>query len=91
VPEYGAGLLVTHVQASPPVLLPYAPAGSASSTQATSVAGGGDGGEGGGGGTMLVTVTVTLGAVAVFPAASRATAVRVCAPSAAVVESHETV
>src|SRR5439155_27233591 len=41
-------------------------------------------------GGLLSTVTLTAAAVAVFPALSRATAVRVCAPSHAVVVSHET-
>jgi hypothetical protein len=36
VPETGAGLLETHVQASPPLPPPWAPAGIASSTQTTS-------------------------------------------------------
>src|SRR5438132_7883952 len=42
-----------------------------------------------GGGGVFETVTVTLAEVAVFPAASRATAVRVCAALVAVVVSHE--
>src|SRR5437879_13874527 len=43
------------------------------------------------GGVVSATVTLTAAAVAVFPAASRATAVRVCAPLLAVVVFHERV
>ncbi len=43
----------------------------------------------GAGGAELSTVTLTAAEVPVFPAASDATAVRLCAPSAAVVVSHD--
>src|SRR5438309_11088657 len=42
-------------------------------------------------GAVLSTVTLTAAEVVVLPAASRATAVRVCAPSATLVVSQETV
>ncbi len=41
------------------------------------------------GGGVLSTVTLTAAAVPVLPAASNAWAVRLCAPSAAVVVSHD--
>src|SRR3989441_8483447 len=43
-----------------------------------------------GGVVSFATVTLTAAAVAVFPAASRATAVKLCAPFAAKVVFHET-
>jgi len=78
VPENGVGLAVIQVQPSPPVPLPLAPAGSASSNQTAVLA------------AVLLTVTLMTDAVAVLPARSRATALRVCGPFAAAVESHVT-
>src|SRR5689334_12968642 len=86
VPKAGAGLVVTQFHASPPSALPVAPAGNASSSQTKSLVVLVDGG--GvvvGGGVFvpvvaLLTLTVTTVALAMLPAASRATALSVCEP-----------
>src|SRR5690349_13104641 len=67
------GLLVSWVQ---PPLGVKATDGSVSSKRVPDADGGG-----GGGGVLLATVTVTGAEVVRLPAASRATAVRVCVPS----------
>src|SRR5919199_6196737 len=72
----------------PDVSAAVVPAPSSNESAATRPVGGGGGG--GGGGATLDTVTVTALDVVACPAASRATAVSVCRPFAAVDVSHVT-
>jgi len=76
VPANGAGLEVVQVQPSPPEPLPLAPAGSASSNHTALLA------------AVLLTGDVERGRGVELPARSRATALSVCGPFAAEVESH---